>query len=115
LHLTAASQVVTNDGLVVRIEGVGVFGLDHYLVGLEQALLACLEFLVLLCAQLFDCLFVEAGEETHELFVTIYFFFSLDLFLKLNLLLLPQLLLCILARSYGIRMHVNVFLCIGRL
>jgi len=90
LHLAAAGQVVADDGLVVCIEGVRVLCLNHYLICFKQPLLACFQLLVLLGAQLFDCLFVQTGEETHELFVAVYFFFSLDFFLQLNLLLLPQ-------------------------
>ena len=42
LHLTAARKIVADDCLVVGVEGVGVLGLNHDLVGLEQALHASL-------------------------------------------------------------------------
>lgn len=48
MHLAAASKVVADDCLVVRVKTVRVLGLDHYLIGLEQPLLASLDVLVLL-------------------------------------------------------------------
>jgi len=69
LHLAATRQVVADDRLVVSVERVRILCLHHYLVGFEKALHACLPLRLLRSAQFFDGLFIETGQETHELFV----------------------------------------------
>ena len=71
LHLAAARQVVADNRLVIGVEAVGVFGLDHDLVGLEQPLHSCVPFGLLLRAQFLNRLLVETGQQTHELFVAL--------------------------------------------
>ena len=58
LHLTATGQVVANDGFVIRIKWVGIFRLDHDLVGLQQALHTRVPFIFLLGTQLLDRLLI---------------------------------------------------------
>ena len=61
LHLTAASQVVANDGFVVGIEGVRVLGFNHDFVSFKKSLHASLPLSFVLRVQFFDRLFVQAG------------------------------------------------------
>ena len=61
LHLTAAGEVVADDGLVIGVERVRVLGLDHDLVGLQEALHARLPFALILLVQLLDRLLVQTG------------------------------------------------------
>lgn len=61
LHLTAAGEVVADDGLVIGVERVRVLGLDHYLVGLQKALHSRLPLALVLLVQLLDRLLVQTG------------------------------------------------------
>ena len=71
LHLATACQVVADDGLVIGVEGVGILGLHHDLIGFEEALHARVPFRLLLCTQLFDRLFIQAGQQAHQLFIAL--------------------------------------------
>ena len=58
LHLAAAGQIVADNGFVIGIKRVRILCFDHDLISFEKALHASFPLSLILCVQLFDCLFI---------------------------------------------------------
>ena len=58
LHLATASQIIADNGFVIGIKRVRILCFDHDLISFEKALHASFPFSLILCVQLFYCLFI---------------------------------------------------------